>query len=256
MEWFRWNDMKPNEEKCHLFVVNKSLDLTVHLRDKEIKSSKTVDLLGIKIDNKLNFSEHVTKLCKKGNQKLHALARISKYIDKQKLKILMNTFITSHFNYNPLVWMFHNRTINNKINRLHERALRIVYDNEKLSFQELLDLDGAVTIHHKNLQKLATEMYKIKNNLSPSPMNNLFQICDNKYNLRNKRCWEPRNVKSSIYGSETVSFRGPKTWDMLPTNIKEAKSLDEFKARVKHWVPNNCTCRICRTYIAALGFID
>ena len=64
---------------------------------------------------------------KKGYQKLHALARISKYLNQDKLKIIMKTFIQSQFNYCPLTWMYHNRTLNNKINKLHERALRIVY---------------------------------------------------------------------------------------------------------------------------------
>ena len=73
----------------------------------------------------------------------------------------MKTFIESQFNCCPLVWMFHNRTLNNKINKLHERALRIVYTDEHLTFQELLDKDNSVTIHHKNLQRLVVEMYKI-----------------------------------------------------------------------------------------------
>ena len=79
----------------------------------------------------------------------------------------MKTFIQSQFNYCPLVWMFHNRTLINKINKLHERPPRIVYKNEILTFQELLDKHDSVTIYHRNLQRLATEMYKIKNNLSP-----------------------------------------------------------------------------------------
>ena len=66
--------------------------------------------------------------------------------------------------------MFHNRTLNNKINKLHERALRLVYKNENLSFIELLDTDNSVTIHQRNLQRLAIEMYKAKNKLSPLPM--------------------------------------------------------------------------------------
>ena len=86
----------------------------------------------------------------------------------------MKTFITSQFNYCPLVWMFHNRTLNHKINKLHERALR--YNDEELSFQEMLNKDGSVTIHHRNLQKLAIEMYKIKNQISPIPMQKLFTV--------------------------------------------------------------------------------
>ena len=72
--------------------------------------------------------------------------------------------------------MFHNRTLNNKINRLHERALRLVYKDENLSFEELLDLDKSVTIHHRNLQRLAIEMFKVKNNLSPTPFQKISMI--------------------------------------------------------------------------------
>ena len=71
-------------------------------------------------------------------------------------------FIHSQFSYCPLVWMCHNRTLNNKINRLHERALKIVYKNTNLPFQELLEKYGSVTIHHKKLERLAIEMYKCK----------------------------------------------------------------------------------------------
>ena len=102
------------------------------------------------MDNESKFSDHISKLRKKCNQKLHALARISKYLSEDKPKIIMKTFITSQFNYYPLVWMFHNRTMNNKINRLHERALSLVYKDECLSCQERLDKDGAVSIHHRN----------------------------------------------------------------------------------------------------------
>ena len=129
-------------------------------------------MLGVTIDNKLNFKEHITKLCKKANEKLHAFARIAKYLDTEKLKIIMKPLLNPKLIivHCPLVWMFHNRELNNKINKLHERALRIAYKNSKLSFQELLNLDKSFTIHYRNLQKIATEMFKIKNNLSPTLM--------------------------------------------------------------------------------------
>ena len=107
-----------------------------------------------------------------------------------KLRIIMKTFIESQFNSCPLVWMFHNRTMNNQINRLHERALRVVYNdekNDKLSFKYLLDKDGAMSIHDRNLHKLAIEMYKVKNDLSPLPMQELFINLANRYDLRKKK---------------------------------------------------------------------
>ena len=82
--------------------------------------------------------------------------------------------------------MFHSRILNNKINKLHERALRIVYKTTHLSFNELLTLDKSFSIHHRNLQKLATKMYKIKNRISPTVIQELFPLHDNIYNLRNE----------------------------------------------------------------------
>ena len=75
----------------------------------------------------------------------------------------MKSFIESQFGYFPLIWMFHSRTLNNRTNRLHERALRLVYRDSKSSFEELLEMDESFTIHHRNLQKLATEIFKVKN---------------------------------------------------------------------------------------------
>ena len=80
--------------------------------------------------------------------------------------------------------MFHNRTLNNKINKLHERALRLVYDNGNLTFQELLQMDNSMTVHHRSLQKLATEMHKVKNNLSPIPLQNIFKEHIDTHDLR------------------------------------------------------------------------
>ena len=72
LNWFHINEMKSNNDKCHLFLPNKD-NISIDIGNETIESSNVVDLLGIKIDNKLNFNDHVSKLCKKGNQKLHAL---------------------------------------------------------------------------------------------------------------------------------------------------------------------------------------
>ena len=99
----------------------------------------------------------------------------------------MKAFIESQFQYCPLVWMFHSRTLNNRTNKLHERALRVVYKDDEYTFEQLLDKDNTVTIHHRNLQKLATEMYKIQNNLSPKFMKEIFQEQIPSYSLRTEK---------------------------------------------------------------------
>ena len=253
--WFRINEMKSNDDKCHLIVSNKET-LAITLGKEIIHSNDSVDLLGITIDKNLNFTDHISNLCNKGNQKLHALARISNYLREGKLKIIMKTFVQSQFNYCPLVWMFHNRTLNQKINKLHERALRIIYKNDNSTFQELLDKDGSVTIHQRNLQRLATEMFKIKHHLSPLPMQDIFTEKIHQHDLRNKRQWENYNLRTVRYGIETIRNMGPKTWDIVPSEIKESKSLLEFKQKIKKWKTSECTCRLCKSYIYGLGFLE
>jgi hypothetical protein len=167
----------------------------------------------------------------------------------------MKAFIESQFGYCPLIWMFHSRTLNNRINNIHERALRLVYKDHHANFQELLDKDKTVTIHHRNLQKLAIEMYKVKNGDSPKIMQNIFQKIPNHYNLRNNRIWTTHNVRTVYYGTETLSYLGPKTWDILPKSLKEADSLKQFKRDIKTWKPEGCTCRLCRSYVKGLGFL-
>ena len=72
-------------------------------------------LLGVKIDSQFLFESHVSTLCKKASQKLHTLLKITNYMDLEKRKCLMRAFITSQFNYCPLIWMFHSRKLNNRI---------------------------------------------------------------------------------------------------------------------------------------------
>ena len=102
-----------------------------------------------------------------------------------KKRIPMNAFFTSQFSYCLLVWMCHSRTNNNKINRFHERCLQIA-DNDKQSlFNELLEKYGSVSIHMRNMQILATQMYKLVNNLSPPIMNRVFKLnSGSRYNVR------------------------------------------------------------------------
>ena len=167
----------------------------------------------------------------------------------------MRTFIENEFNYCPLTWMFHSRTLNNKINKLHERALRVTYNDETSSFEELLHKDNTFTIHERNLQKLATLMYKVKNNLSPQIVCDIFHRQEIPYNLRNGKIWESGNVRTVIYGTETITYRGPEIWKNVPHSIKELTSLAKFKDAIKCWKPTGCTCRLCKIFVPCLGFL-
>ena len=147
---------------------------------------KKLKLLGVEIDRTLSFDEHITSLCRKAGKKLYVLARLSHFMCTNKKRVLMKAFIESQFSYCPLIWMFHSRSVNNKINHLHERSLRIVYKNNISSFEYLLKKDRSFTIYHRNIQSIAIELFKVKGNLSNSIMYNIFQTRKINYNLRSQ----------------------------------------------------------------------
>ena len=105
----------------------------MHLEGACITSSSCEKLLGITIDSDLTSDKHISDLCDKVSKKINALCRVTTYMSLEKRRIVMKTFVESQFNYCPLIWMLHSRTLNNKINRLHERALRIVYSDYESS---------------------------------------------------------------------------------------------------------------------------
>ena len=173
--------MKVNPGKCHLLLSIKNPEV-VSIDGVQITSITAETLLGITIDSDLNFENHLSAICNQVNRKINALGQIANYMPLEKRRIMMKAFIESQSNYCPLIWMFHSRTINNKINRLHERALRIVYSDFKSSFEGLLMKDNSFSIHERNIQSLAIEIYKFLNELSPRFLNNIFHKNDS-YNF-------------------------------------------------------------------------
>ena len=235
--WFGNNHMNANPGKCHLLLITKSPEV-VSINGIQITSSTAESLLGITIDSELNFENHLSAIYNKVSRKINALRRIANYMSPEKRRIVMKTFIECQFNYCALIWMFHSRTINNKINCLHERALRIVYSDFKPSFEGLLMKDNSFSIHERNIQSLAIEIYKFLNGLSPSFLNNVFhKNISNSYDLRNHKELYFRNLKTVRYGTETVSYMVPKIWSKIPETNKMSSSLESFKSKIREWKP-------------------
>ena len=140
----------------------------------------------------------------------------------------MKLFIISQFGYCPLIWMFYSRTLNNKINSIHERALRITYNDRKSSFEKLLRKGNTVSIHHRNLQVLATEIFKIKNNIAPKIINEIFQNMTSSYNLRKHSSFYVRKVHSVYYNTESLSLLCQKISELIPDDIKKSDRLHNF----------------------------
>ena len=256
--WFTENYMILNGDKSKLITFQTNPvrhDVAqMNINGHVIKESNSVKLLGVTIDYQIKMDDHINKLCKEAGKKVNALARVSYFMEENKRILLMKTFITSYFNYCPLVWMFCSRKGNNRINRIHERAMRIAYRDYQSTFEELLIKSKTVNSHTKNLQYLATEIYKTINGLNPTFMNEIFSINTSPYNLRHSQ-FKNTEPNYKIYGFNTVSYRCNQIWNSLPVEVKNSPSLDSFKNRIKTFNSFKCTCDICKQYIHNVGFI-
>ena len=167
----------------------------------------------------------------------------------------MNAFIEAQFSFCPLLWMFCSRSLHKKMNSIHTRALQNVYLDYTSTFEELLKKDHSVTIHHRTIQLLAIEMFKVVNKCGPELIRDLFKLVDNNKTRSNRAFFRP-TVNSEHYGKESIRYFGPVVWDdMLPAKYKSIKNLKKFKEEIKNWTPTNCPCFLCKEFVGGVGYV-
>ena len=151
----------------------------------------------------------------------------------------MKPLLESQFGYCPLVWMCCNRNCNNRINHLHERALKIAYNDNVSSFEDLSKRDQSVSIYQRNILLLGIELYKTKNNIANHIMNELFEQRNILYNL-----WSPADFPT---GSNNTVNNGLKNLRYLGPKINHL--VLETKRKIKCWTPKNLSCKFRLNYI-------
>ena len=126
-------------------------------------------------------------------------------MDFAKRRLLVNAFYYSQLNYCQLVWICRNRTNNNKINRPHERRLRLIYNDKKTSFKDLLEKGGSVSIHYRNLRTVAVELVKVLKGLSLVIFAEAFPLRQqSQYNMRNYSYLAMPWTKTVNHGLESL----------------------------------------------------
>ena len=202
--------MKADNDKCHL-LVSSDESCAAKIEDFFIKNSTEEKLLGVNFIL-IFLLKIISSLFVKGQARNYTLLhKILHYRDlNERKRNLTKGFITTQFSYCLLIWMFHCRNLNNKINWIHERALRLVYQNN-LSFSGLLNLGNFITVYQKNLQVLVTEIYKVRNRIAPEIMKDIFELQNLSYNLR-LACnqFSRENIKTIHYGLQSVIYFKPK----------------------------------------------
>ena len=236
LTWFQNNQLVANPVKCQLLYLGFSCsDIKalpkLMLDDIELLPKSSVKLLGVILDNKLNFNEHIKNICKVSSRNTNCLARIRKHINIKQSKLLYNAYIKSAFGYAPLVWMFCQKVSYKTIENIQKRALRLVFLEQDKSLNELCNLHKEMSIHNMHLCSLAVEIFKIFLNLNQSFMSELFIRKEQRYNLRISNLLKLPRAKTSKYGTFSVFFQGCLFWNSLPDHVKSMINVTAFKKK-------------------------
>ena len=213
----------------------------------EVRPVSSIDLLGLKIDENLNFRKHIKSLCAKAGAKLNAIKRLRSYINESDRKLLVDAHVISQFNYSSTVWHFCGLTEIHKMEKLHERCIRFIYNEYAMSYFELLKKNKLTTLFGKRILAMCCETFKTIHGLNAGYMQDIFEKRPSKYPSRYKNNLYVPKVNQVTYGYKSFRVQGPKTWNLLPNDIKQIESFDTFKQQLKKITMPFCSCESCLT---------
>ena len=245
--WFDNNSLVPNPDKFKFMILGtqRKSNLCLQINDNYILSTTNITLLGINIDWKLNFNDHVKGLCAKANNKVSAMMRLRHLLSTEQKLTLFNSFVSSQFGYCPLIWMFHGKSSNDAVNRVHRRGLRAVYNDFVSDYDTLLRKGNHQMIHQVNLKKMMLKVFKCIHNDGPALLNGMFTPKDDiYYNLRISNLLILPTCYTQSYGLHSFQYRGSSTWNSLPDSLKTCKKAAILKHQLK-MVYIKCSCKLC-----------
>ena len=197
--------------------------------------------------NAILWWPHLHSLCQgvSSNQCLISLRRIVKYLTLENRLSIYNAFIASNFNYCNTFWHFCSNRSLYKLEKLHKQALRVVLNDYSSSYRDLLDKVSKPTLYVSTLKAIATEAYKCKANENPDYINVMLNPLIKPYNLRGGPRAEQLKVNTTSYGLHSFKYQIVKLWNEMPSLIKEATSLYNFKSPLSKWAGPECNCVPC-----------
>jgi hypothetical protein len=250
IKWFVNNFMQVNPSKFQFMFLKPITSKVVtpeyvEVRGINIPCESEVNLLGITIDDKLKFDRHINKLCKNAARQLNVMYRFKGIFNLKEREIMYNTFILSNFNYCPIIWHFCGKVYSKKIEHIQERALWFMFNDKTSSYVSLLEKCGYTTLLLRRIKTIASDVFKSLHNLNPSFMNEMFEMKNLTYDLRDSNILFQPKFKKITYGKNTFKYYGAHIWNVLPNNIKTCTDIVKFKSLLKTWEGPKCQCVMC-----------
>ena len=251
IDWIITNNMIANAGKFQALIVNKNKQDTsghkLKINGENIETSKEVFLLGVTIDNKLSLSTHISEICRKAGNTLNGIKRLHEYFPEKERKLLVKTYVLSHFNYCPLVWHFCGKGDLHKMEKVQERAIRFIKDDYSSEYVDILRDLGEHTLYLKRVRLIAQEVYKSINGQNPEYIQQLLKKRHATHpmrgNERHLQLYVPR-VNQVNFGYR--SYEAPTLWNSLPIEYRKAETYEQFKNLIRVWNGPSCRCNICK----------
>ena len=230
IRWFTLNSLQANPHKFQFIVYGRAVsDEILVVNNVTIENSKVVKLLGVNLDQELNFKEHVKTICRKAAWQLTALGRISKYLSQEARMTVFRTFIASDFEYCKVIWHFCSKTDTKKIEKIQERGLRIVFQDTVSNYQDLLDKANLKNQEENRIQGILVEVFKALKGQTPVYIKELFVEKDTSYDLVRKDQLTLYHHRTKAYGIQTFSHQGARMWNKLDNSYKNCETAKDFK---------------------------
>ena len=252
LPWYSNNFLLANPDKFQSLNINPrkldkdKSDKTLSINDLDIANTELIKLLGVHIDENLNFTEHISKLCTKASKKVGVLSRLRNLIPCKAKLLLYKSFILPYLTYCHLIWHFCKSSDKRKLERIQERALRVIYKSHSATYEELLRRADIPSLYNRRLQDITALMYKVKHGLVPYCVSELFVRKVSTHSLRNSDFVLPR-FETICYGKHSVRYLGPFLWSKLTDNQRDSPSLHVFinkirKLNLADLLTNNSNC--------------
>ena len=249
LDWFDLNLMKANPDKFQAIVLSRRTDampslLKFCVKDTKISPDHCVKLLGVVLDDKLSFSSHITALCKRTARQIGALRRVAPLLNCDVRMKLHDTFIMSNMIYSSTAWFECSKTSRWKLEKVHERALRVATNDYLTPYKELLKKTNRCSLVVQHMRTFMELVNKVLHNEAPPIDSDFFKMQKMTYDLRDGRMLVKPEFNTINYGFHSLRYQGPHLWNQLPLQVKILEDSVQFKSNLKSWSPN-CSCGSC-----------
>ena len=248
------NGLLLNPEKCESLIFRRTNSKYNQTEDEKInfsvdgtliEPSTSCKLLGVHIDERLNFNNHVASICKKISKQIAVISRFRKLSTIQTKLTLYKAYILPHFTYCSTVWMHCGKTASDKLEKLNKRALRLIFNDNANTYTTLLDIANMPSLHDRRVQDMCILIYKVIHGTTPTPLPTLLTLRSKSRNLRGKLILVQPRVITTKYGLNTFRYYGPKIWNSLNDDLRTSPTLKKFVTRIRKITFDACNCPLC-----------